>query len=145
MNFLAGMNTARKNLIEQGSSSFDEDALKKYFARYDELVELGYRQNKKTSNRLAKKEEKTLLNRLVKYKANHLFFLKDFRVPFDDNMSERDLRMCKQRQKMSGGFRTDDGIQMFCDIMSVIRTIKRRGMNIFQSINDLFAGRPVLA
>ncbi len=53
--------------------------------------------------------------------------------------------MCKQRQKMSGGFRTDDGIQMFCDIMSVIRTIKRREMNIFQSINDLFAGRPVLA
>ena len=145
MNFLAGMNAARKNLIEQGSSSFDEDALKKYFARYDELVELGYRQNEKTSNRLAKKEEKTLLNRLVKYKANHLLFLKDFRVPFDDNMSERDLRMCKQRQKMSGGFRTDDGIQMFCDIMSVIRTIKRRGMNIFQSINDLFAGRPVLA
>jgi hypothetical protein len=36
---------------------------------------------------------------------------------------------------MSGGFRTNDGIQMFCDIMSVIRTIKRRGMNIFQSIS----------
>ena len=73
MNFLAGMNTARKNLIEQGSSSFDEDALKKYFARYDELVELGYQQNKKTSNRLAKKEEKTLLNRLVKYKRTGHF------------------------------------------------------------------------
>ena len=144
MNFLAGMNTARKKLIEQGGSSFDEDALKKYFARYDELVELGYQQNKKTSNRLAKKEEKTLLNRLAKYKVNHLLFLKDFRVPFDDNMSERDLRMCKQRQKMSGGFRKESGIQMFCDIMSVIRTIKRRGMNIFQSIKDLFAGRPVI-
>ena len=84
MNFLAGMNAARKNLIEQGSSSFSEDALKKYFARYDELGAFGYRQNEKTSNRLAKKEEKTLLNRLVKYKANHLLFLKDFRVPFDD-------------------------------------------------------------
>lgn len=145
MHFLAGMNSARKELIGQGAGSFDENYLAKYFARYDELVALGFRQNEKTSNRLAKKEEKALLNRLVKYKANHLLFMVNFQVPFDDNLSERDLRMCKQRQKMSGGFRTDGGIQMFCDIMSVIRTIKRRGMNIFKSIRDLFAGRPVLA
>lgn len=145
LNFLSGMNEARKHLISRGEVSFRNDSLQKYFARYDELVAFGYQQNKKTSNRLAQKEEVTLLNRLVKYKHNHLLFLLDFRVLFDDNMSERDLRMCKNRQKMAGGFRKSEGIEMFCDIMSVIRTIKRRGMNIFQSVRNLFAGRPVLA
>ena len=38
-----------------------------------------------------------------KYMHNHLLFLHDFRVPFDDNMSERDLRKVKNRQKMAGG------------------------------------------
>ena len=59
---------------------------------------------KGTRGRLAKKEEKALLNRLVKYKANHLLFLYDFRVHYSNNMSEKDLRMCKNRDKMAGGF-----------------------------------------
>ena len=59
--------------------------------------------------RWATKEETSLLNRLKKYKRNHLLFLHDFNVPFDNNMSERDLRKCKNRQKMSGGFRTEAG------------------------------------
>ena len=50
---------------------------------------------------------------LRKYKANHLLFLRNFDVPFDNNMSERDLRKCKNRQKMAGGFRTTHGKQIF--------------------------------
>ena len=53
------------------------------------------------------------LNRLEKYKENHLLFAEDFRVPFDDNMSERDLRKAKNRQKMSGGFRKGSRQKMY--------------------------------
>lgn len=98
---------------------------------------------KYTKNRLAKKEEAKLLRRLDKYIENHLLFLIDFRVYFDDNMSERDLRKCKNRQKMLGGFRTEAGIKMYCNILSVVETIKRRKICIFNGIKDIFEGRPV--
>jgi len=52
----------------------------------------------------AKQEEKALLNRLEKYKENHLLFLQNFKVGFDNNICERDLRKCKNRQKIAGGF-----------------------------------------
>ena len=86
----------------------------------------------------------SLSRRLEKYRDNHLLFITDFRVSFDNNMSERDLRKCKNRQKMSGGFRTKAGIEMYCRILSVIETIKRRKIAIFKGIKDMFAGRPVI-
>ena len=66
------------------------------------------------------------MNRLEKYKENHLLFLNDFAVPFSNNMSEKDLRICKNRQKMAGGFRNDKGRQMYCDIMSFVETVKTK-------------------
>ena len=71
-------------------------------------------------------EETKLLNRLEKYQENHLLFLRDFSVPFENNLSERDLRKCKNRQKMSGGFRKQSGNEMYCSIMSIIETCKRK-------------------
>lgn len=57
-------------------------------------------ENKRTSHRYAEKDERTLLNRMEKYSHNHLLFLHDFSVLFDDNISERNLRKAKSRQKM---------------------------------------------
>ncbi len=94
---------------------------------------------------IAGQEERKLLNRLKKYKENHLLFLYDFEVPYSDNMSERDLRKCKNREKMSGGFRSMKGMAMYCSIMSVIETVKRRSMNVYHSIANLFEGRSVIA
>ena len=61
-----------------------------------------------------------------------------------NNISEKDLRLCKNRQKMAGGFRTASGREMYCKIMSFIETVKRRGLNIFQSIIALMNGTPVI-
>lgn len=142
--FLNGMNHARKNWKLRGHISFATDQLMRYSQRYDELLAMGLEQNKQTKGRIAKKEEKALLNRLKKYKENHLLFLYDFQIHFSNNMSEKDLRICKNRQKMAGGFRTPSGRQMYCEIMSVIETIKRRGLNIFQSIIRLINDAPVI-
>ena len=128
-----GLNHTRKERMkrDQDQASFTDEELNRYAQRYDELIALGREQNSQTKGRNAKKEEKTLLNRLEKYKENHLLFLHDFRVHYSNNMSEKDLRICKNRQKMAGGFRTAEGRTMYCRILSVIRTIKRRGLNIF--------------
>ena len=142
--FLYGMNDARNRWIQQGKKALEEREAAGYAARYDELVSLGREQNKKTQGRIAKKEEKALLNRLEKYKQNHLLFLYDFQVPFSNNMSEKDLRICKNRQKMAGGFRTAAGKEMYCNIMSFIETIKRRKQNIFQSIIALMNDAPAV-
>ncbi|MCD8090234.1 MAG: IS66 family transposase, partial [Clostridiales bacterium] len=59
--------------------------------------------------------------------------------PFDNNMSERDLRKCKNRQKMAGGFRTDKGQEMFCRILSVIETLKRKRLCVFQNVHTIIS------
>lgn len=142
--FLKGLNHARNERKRHGSTSFSTEQLERFRLRYDELVSQGYEANKGTRGRLAKKEEKTLLNRLVKYKENHLLFLSDFQVHYSNNMSEKDLRICKNRDKMAGGFRKASGSEMYCRIMSFIETVKRRGLNIYQSIMALMAGEPVI-
>lgn len=142
--FLKGLDHARNELKRNGITAFKAEQLECFSRRYDELIAAGYEANQSTKGRLAKKEEKKLLNRLVKYKSEHLLFLHDFRVHYSNNMSEKDLRICKNRDKMAGGFRTASGREMYCRIISFIETIKRRGLNIYQSIMELMEGKPVI-
>ena len=143
--FLAGINEARKKKILIGAERFTEDELTRYDARFSEILTLADEQHKHTKGKIAYAEEKKLINRIKKYKENHLLFMYNFAVPYDNNMSERDLRKCKNRQKMAGGFRTDEGIEMYCNIMSVVETIKRRNLNILDSISTMLAGGSVFA
>lgn len=142
--FLKGLNHARNELKKAGCSCFSEKQLECYSKRYDQIISYGLNANEKTEGKIAKQDEKKLLNRLVKYKKNHLLFLYDFEVHYSNNMSEKDLRICKNRQKMAGGFRTISGREMYCHIMSFVETVKRRRLNIFQSIKELMAGKPVI-
>ena len=141
--FLNGMNRVRRELKEAGQEEVVPEKLEGYRRRYDEIVAEGRIQNRVTRGRIAKKEEAALLKRLEKHKENHLLFLQDFQVHYSNNMSEKDLRVCKGREKMAGGFRTERGLQIYCNIMSFIETIKRRKENIFSSIAALMNGKPV--
>lgn len=125
-------------------TSFENEVLSEYEKRYREMIEKGLKENRNTSHRYAKMEEKTLLNRLEKYAHNHLLFIHDFAVPFDNNISERDLRKAKNRQKMAGGFRKDSGNEMYCSILTVIETLKRRKMPILAGLKKLFMGTPAI-
>lgn len=145
MNFLSGINNYRARLKERGQTAFTDKNLKQYEARYDKIVQNGIEQNKTTKRRFVKKEEKKLLNRLVKYKENQLLFMYDFDVGFTNNMSERDLRKCKTKQKVSGGFRKASGKQMYCDIMSFIETCKRRNINVLYGLQRALIGDTLFA
>ncbi len=131
-------------MTQTKEATFKEENVLRYEARYDAILAEGYEQNKHTKGSLARAEEKKLLKRLRKYKENHLLFLHDFEVPYSNNMSERDLRKCKNREKMAGGFRNEKGKEMYCRSLSVIETVKRRKQNIFDSIVTLFNGKPVI-
>ena len=139
---LCEVNRAKKDLITRGDCAFSEEYLADMSRKYDEIIMKGREENSKTSGVQAKKEENALLNRLEHYKHNYLLFAYDFDVGFTNNMSERDLRKCKNRQKMSGGFRKQSGKAMYCDILSLIETCKRKSMPVFDSIRQIFAGSP---
>lgn len=141
---LCEMNRKRKEVMEQGILSFSEERIKAYEESYVSLLQKGKDENRLTTHKYAKQEEKALLKRMEKYSHNHLLFLHDFSVPFDDNISERDLRKAKNRQKMAGGFRKESGNEMYCSIMTIIETLKKRKMGIIENIKLLFMGTPAI-
>lgn len=141
---LCDINNTRKKLVSEEKSSFLEKEIKEYEQKYKDLIAEGRIENKKVSFKYAKSEEKALLNRLEKYMHNHLLFLYDFAIPFDNNISERDLRKAKNRQKMAGGFRKESGHQMYCTILTIIETLKRRNMGIIENVKQLFMGTPAI-
>ena len=75
-----------------------------------------------------------LLLRLRDRKADVLRFTEDFEVPFTNNQAEQDIRMMKVRMKISGGFRTLAGAEIFATMRSVISTARKHGINILQAL-----------
>jgi len=65
-------------------------------------------------------------------------------VPFDNNLAERDLRMMKVKQKVSGCFRTTTGAHAFCRIRSDISTMKKQGHNVITALQSVFSGTPLV-
>lgn len=142
-NFLLSLNEYKKKLLLKEIHFIPTEQLQRFFKRYDEILDLGFKQNLKVKSKYFKVEEKRLLNRLKKYKSNHLLFLEDFVMPFDNNLSERDLRHIKSKQKVSGGFRSKQGLEMYCNIKSILITSVKKGLDIFNTINNIYENIPV--
>lgn len=130
--FLCDANHQRKEKLRQ-EHWFSEEELRSFEQSYDAIVERGQAENKSVTKRIAHNYEKALLNRLVAYKEQHLLFLCRKDISFDNNESERNLRKCKNRQKMSGGFRKKSGMEMYCTLLSFFETVKKNMGNPFQA------------
>jgi len=87
---------------------------------------------------------RNLLDRLVTHRSAILAFLHDFRVPFDNNQAERDLRMLKVKHKVSGCFRSPHGADQFCRIRGYIATLRKQGYSVLDGLTSVFAGQPFM-
>lgn len=133
----------KENHIINGISKFTTKELQEYDKRYNKIIELGYKENKGSKSKYLKQEELAILNRLKKYKKNHLLYAYNFKIPFDNNLSERDLRPIKTKKKVSGCHRNYKGLKDYCNIRSVISTCKKQGINYFEELVNIGKGNPI--
>jgi len=111
---------------------------------YDEILENGRLEFLENEKPEYSGNDIKLWRRMKEYKTQHLLFLSDINVPFDNNQAERDLRMIKAKTKISGCFRSSDGGSVFAVLKSYTSTLRKNGFNIFDGIRSAWSANPVL-
>jgi transposase len=115
--------------------------------RYDDLTRIALQSNKKAikhpgqRGRPRASPARNLAESLRDDKDKIIRFVRDFRVPFDNNLAERDLRMMKAKQKISGTFRSLNGANMFATIRGFVSTARKQGHGALASLRAAFDGR----
>lgn len=146
---LLKMQTAVAAAQAAGQTELNAKQCAGYEAAYTRFLNEGLRANpppKPTGKRGRPKHTPAgnLLNRLGTHRGAILAFLHDFRVPFDNNQAERDLRMLKVKQKVSGCFRSSEGADQFCRIRGYISTLRKQGYSVLDGLTSVFAGQPFM-
>lgn len=146
---LLKIKTAVQRARDRGQTQLMPRRCNDFTQQYQHLVAQGLRSNpppKRTGLRGRPRQGpiRSLLLRLKNHPAAVLAFMHDFRVPFDNNLAERDLRMAKVRQKIAGGFRSWRGAESFCRIRGYISTMRKQGHNTLEALSSVFAGHPCM-
>ena len=137
-NLLFKTNEKRKKLISIGTTKFNKETIEDIEKEYDNILQKAMKENQTILSSFYKEKANKLYRRLKKYKKNHLYFIYDFKIWFDNNISERDLRIIKNKTKISGGFRSKNGADAFVNALSIIKTSIKRGINPYESIQKVF-------
>lgn len=143
-----------KTKVEETPLSQDHleaEDIAEFEQRYDDLISKGLEANPpppdpppKKRGRKKQSPPKNLLDRLGGFRPQVLAFMYDFRVPFDNNQGERDVRMVKVKQKVSGTFRTKKGADDFLEIRGYISTARKNDQSVINVLETALAGQPFI-
>lgn len=151
---LKGLLRESKELVEQakarGEPALSVEHLEDVRRRYREVLDEGMRLNplapvpdQRGRGRPKQSKVRNLLDRLSQFEGEVLAFVTNFAVPFDNNLAERDLRMIKVQQKVSGGFRSAEGVVVFCRIRGYLSTLRKQGLPLLAALESVFLGHPL--
>ena len=149
INLLLKLLDLKNKALARGQKAIASATLKKYELKYNKIIKKGLRQNpykpplEKKRGRKKKTPPRNLLERFRDYKTDILRFFNDFKVPFDNNFSERDIRMMKVKQKISGCFRSVKGAKFFARTRSYIMTARKQNINVFDALKSLFTDNAI--
>ena len=135
------------DLKEAGATSFSVTELSSLRTVYKAIITAGHAANPAPTpsgrrGRTKKSKAANLLWRLDTYAADVLRFATDFAVPFDNNEAERQVRMVKVQQKVSGGFRSIAGAVAWLDVRSYLATVMKNGENPLGALQRLMVADP---
>ena len=148
---LVSMAVAAAEWRQRGASAVPAQERDEWVAQYFELLSSGFaaqplpkaEQVPKQGRRGKQSPAKNLLDDLLRRAEQVLAFLDDLSVPFTNNQAERDLRMVKVQQKISGTFRSDAGATTFCCIRSYLSTMRKQGHGMLTALAAVFADQPL--
>ncbi len=144
---LREMKTATDQARLAGQSALAAAAHDAFVARYDQVLATGLAANPPPERRphqrgrLKQSLARNLLERLLLGKGEVLAFLGDLTIPFDNNQAERDLRLIRVQQKISGCFRSDAGATAGARLRSYLSTLRKQGYQLLAALQTLFAGQ----
>lgn len=149
---LREMRTAVEQVRAAGATHLPRAIRDDFIARYEALLGEGLAKNpqppppgghdgQRRRGRRKQSPVRNLLDRLWMHADEVLLFLDDLAVPFDNNQAERDLRMVKVQQKVSGMFCSDASADAFCRIRSVCSTWRKQRRSVLDALDAAFAGR----
>jgi transposase len=132
-----------------GATALPDERQRSFERHYQRLLDVGFAQHPAPATRAGKRRvaespPRQMLKRLRQYGQHVLAFMRDFRVPFDNNLAERDLRMMKVKQKIAGCFRTLRGAQVFAILRSYLSTAFKQGQPLLQALTDALLGHPFI-
>ena len=142
INLLMEMLAARNQAMDRGQAVLEPELVGQFERRYDNIIKQGWKANPRRAGRAQRSRPGTLVRRLDEHRAEVLRFLHDFRVPFTNNEIERDLRMVKLHEKVSGGWRSEDGARAFLRVRSYLATARKQGQGMLEVLTRAFEGRP---
>jgi len=143
---LLEMKDKKESLLEQGKTGVSDLVAEAFMEEYNAIVQEGINANPipprppGKRGRIAKGKTRALLDRLHDRQDDICRFMTNFDAPFDNSAAERDIRVLKVKQKVSGGMRTEKGAKDFATLLSCLYTAKKQGMGIFRFLLDAFEG-----
>jgi hypothetical protein len=140
---LVAMQKLVDDAVTAGVDTIDPDTLGQQIGFYHSAVQIGVTQTAARTTKTMQKHN-ALARRLLDRQDDYLRFTQDWRIPPDNNRSERDIRMIKLRQKVSGCLRSLTGARQFCAIRSYLSTAAKHGKHFFEVLVMLTEGRPWL-